>query len=313
MRKFLIHYFYPHESNNYRAKLLHHKSILFFIVVLFAGSFFLSFLRTNYSSVLGISSNVTLQELLVLTNQQRQANGLQPLQLDGTLSQAAEGKASNMLTENYWAHESPSGTTPWVFIKNAGYNYIYAGENLARGFTNTSDVINAWMASPSHRQNVLSSNYRDVGFAIRTGTLNGEETVLVVEMFGSRTAEQPTTVAGTKPEIAVASNISNETTTTVTTTTKVVENSQSQSLGIQINQEPKTQLSLSKQPFINSLRLSSNIVKVIVGLFILTLILDMFVIEKKKIVRFVGHNVDHIFFLTLVLILISFLAKGIIA
>jgi hypothetical protein len=308
MRKFLIHYFLPHENNNYRAKLLHHKSILFFITVLFAGGFLLSFLKTNYSSVLGISSNISMQELLVLTNQERQANGLQPLQLNNELSSAADSKASNMFTENYWAHESPSGLTPWVFIKNAGYGYVYAGENLARGFTNTADVTNAWMASPSHRANVLSGNYRDVGFAIRTGTIGGEETILVVEMFGSRELAQ--VVPAAKPEIAVASNVTETSTTTSTTTTETKPTVNSQSLGIQNNQESRLQLSSNKQPLINSLKLSSDIVRIIVGLFILTLILDMIVIEKKKIVRFVGHNVDHIFFLSMILILIGFLIKG---
>jgi hypothetical protein len=305
MRKFLLHYFLPHESNNYRAKLLHHKSILFLISILFVGSFLFSFLRTNYSSVLGVSSNISFQELLVLTNQQRQANGLQPLQLDGELSSAADGKANDMFSNNYWAHESPSGTTPWYFIKNAGYSYVYAGENLARGFTNTSDVINAWMESPSHRANVLSPNYKDIGFSIRTGTLGGEETVLVVEMFGSRSLAQTATTVN--KEIAVASNI------TETTTTTVVSSPENpQSLGIQINQDSKKQLSAVSQPFFNSLRLSSNIVRIIVGLFILTLLLDMIVIEKKKIVRFVGHNVDHVFFLTMLLILVGFLIKGVI-
>ena len=311
MRKFLIRYFLPHESNNFRAKLLHHKSILFFIAILFAGSFLFSFLRTNYSSVLGISSNISVQELLVITNQERQANGLQPLQLSNELSSAADGKANNMITENYWAHESPSGVTPWVFIKNAGYNYVYAGENLARGFTNTSDVTSAWMASPTHRQNVLSPNYKEVGFAIRTGVLGGEETVLVVEMFGSRELAQ--VPSNTSQEIAVASNITEPTTTTIPAETESNQVNQSQSLGIQINQEQKLQLTKSKQPFVNSLRLSSNIVRIIVALFVLTLILDMFVVEKRKIIRFVGHNVDHIFFLSLILILIGFLVKGSIA
>ena len=90
-----------------------------------------------------------------------------------------------MFAKNYWAHVSPDGTTPWVFIKSAGYSYVYAGENLARGYNTSQDVVTAWMASPEHKQNMLSSNYQNVGFAIVTGNLTGEDTVLVVEMFGS--------------------------------------------------------------------------------------------------------------------------------
>ncbi len=310
MGNFFKHYFYPHEANNYRAKLLHHKSLLFLILILLVGSFFLSFMRTNFSSVLGISSNVTLQELLVLTNKEREANGLPALKLSNELSSAAEGKASSMLSENYWAHESPSGVTPWVFIKNAGYNYTYAGENLARGFTNTEEVINAWMASPTHRQNMLSGNYKEVGFAIRTGVLTGEETVLVVEMFGSRELSGVPQTASTKPEIAAASNNLNK-----EEVKEEVKEEEDKNLvaGINLDQLSKSNISaVKKEPLINSVNFSSNTVRIIVGLVILVLALDMVVVRRKRLVRFVGHNIDHILFLSLVLILIGFLARGVI-
>jgi len=320
MGKFFKHYFYPHESNNYRAKLLHHKTLLFLIIILFVGGFFLSFVKTNFSSVLGISSNVTLQELLVLTNKEREANGLPSLKLSSELSSAAEGKASSMLSENYWSHESPSGATPWVFIKNAGYNYTYAGENLARGFTNTQEVINAWMASPTHRQNMLSSNYKEVGFAIRTGVLTGEETVLVVEMFGSRELSGVPQTASTKPEIAAASNNLSASEEEAAKEEVLEETQESKEekdknlvAGINLDQLSKSNISAAKkQPLINNVSFSSNTVRIIVGLVIFVLALDMMVVKRKKLVRFVGHNIDHIFFLSLVLILIGFLAKGVI-
>src|SRR5258706_10350524 len=90
-----------------------------------------------------------------------------------------------MFAKDYWAHIAPDGTTPWSFIKGAGYNYVYAGENLARGYFSASDVVNAWMASPEHRENMLSSKFADVGFSAQNGKLTGEDTVLVVEMLGS--------------------------------------------------------------------------------------------------------------------------------
>ncbi len=312
MRNFFKHYFYPHESNNYRAKLLHHRTLLFLIIILFIGGFLLSFARTNFSSVLGISNNVTLQELLVLTNKEREANGLPSLKLSNELSVAAEGKANSMLSENYWSHESPSGVTPWVFIKNAGYNYTFAGENLARGFTNTQEVIDAWMASPTHKQNMLSGNYKEVGFAIRTGNLTGEETVLVVEMFGSRELSGVPQTAGTKPEIAVASNTTEEV-VNKESLEEVKEEKENSSLvaGVNLDQLAKSNISAFKnQPLINSLSFSSGTVRVIIGLVILVLVLDMIIIRRKKLVRFVGNNIDHILFLGLILILIGFLAKG---
>ena len=111
-----------------------------------------------------------------------------------------------MFSKDYWAHNAPDGTTPWVFIKNTGYNYIYAGENLARGFNSASDVINAWMNSPEHRQNVLSPNYQNVGFAVATGTLSGEDTVLVVENAWEVPIWLRATAASNMPPVAAVAS-----------------------------------------------------------------------------------------------------------
>src|ERR1035437_634402 len=205
MINFLHHLFLPREANNYRSGLLHHKALLLLILLFVSAGLFTSFIKTNFPSVLGISSNISNQELLILTNQQRQNNNLGSLTDNPELDQAAANKATDMFSKDYWAHNSPDGTTPWVFIKSAGYNYIYAGENLARGFSNTSDVINAWMNSPEHRQNVLSSNYQNVGFAVATGKLSGEDTVLVVEMLGSTSlGGSVATQNSNPPAVAVA-------------------------------------------------------------------------------------------------------------
>src|ERR1035437_7435512 len=211
MKDFLHHLFIPHISNNYRAKLLHRKSILAVIAVLFFAGFSFSAVRTSLPSVLGTFSDISSEQLLLFTNQKRQENALPPLSLNQQLSDAALSKADNMFAQNYWAHISPDGKTPWVFIKAAGYNYIYAGENLARGFTSAQDVINAWMASPEHRKNMLSTNYQSVGYAVETGKLNGEDTVLVVEMLGSTAlaaAPAPTNQLASKTQEIIAATSS---------------------------------------------------------------------------------------------------------
>lgn len=268
----------------------------------------MSYVKTNFPSVLGITSNVSTQELLILTNQQRQSNSLYPLTESSILDQAAVGKASDMFSKNYWAHIAPDGTTPWVFIKGAGYNYIYAGENLARGYNSAQDVVNAWMASPEHRQNMLSSHYQNVGFAVATGSLTGEDTVLVVEMLGSTSLAQapiennsnsPTTVAVASGSPSVVSKA---------TPPPIV--------AAKLNSPSKqTQLAASSplpqaQTLINSSTFSSFSAKAIVSFFILILVLDMVIIERRKIVRFVGHNLDHVLFLSLILIVILILFKG---
>ncbi len=67
---------------------------------------------------------------------------------------------------------------------SSGYQYEFAGENLAKNFIFSQAVVDAWMASPSHRENILRNDYTEVGYAIVNGVLNGEETTLVVQMFG---------------------------------------------------------------------------------------------------------------------------------
>lgn len=282
MKEFLSHLFIPKESNNHRAKILHHTNLFLTIVFLLLASFLIQRIKVSFPSVLGIQADISSEELLSLTNKERQNAGVNSLILSDKLSEAASKKAQDMFDYNYWAHNSPTGKTPWIFIKSAGYKYVYAGENLARGFTTTDSVIKAWMASPDHRNNMLSSNYGDVGFAVSLGKINGEETVLIVGEFGN--LHMPI-AKGKTQEIATA-----EDTSTIGKNVQAVH----------------------KQPLINTLSLSSNIYYVFIIVFIFALMLDMIIIEKKKVMRFVGHNIDHILYLLLVLILIGIWGKGVI-
>jgi len=258
---------------------------LFVVLFLFLGGFFLSIVRTNYPSILGVAADISIERLIMLTNIERQKQGLPPLIENSQLSIAASLKANDMFVQNYWAHNSPDGKTPWYFIREAGYNYTYAGENLAKGFETAEEAVKAWMASPKHRANVLSENFNEVGFAVKKGRLNGEETVLIVEAFGNQ---------GTAPSIAV-------------------NRERQEVFSVSDNEETASFPSVSKQTLIGSLSLTSNISKIILSVFMLTLILDILVVKRKKIIRFVGHNLDHIFFLGLMFILImGALGKGVI-
>jgi hypothetical protein len=301
MINFLRHFFLPREGNNYRSGFLHHKIVFSLILLLVTAGFLTSSVRTNFPAVLGLSANIPTQQLLILTNQQRQNNGLVALTDSSQLDQAAANKAADMFGKDYWAHNAPDGTTPWVFIKGAGYNYVYAGENLARGFNSASDVITAWMNSPEHRQNVLSPNYQNVGFAVATGKLSGEDTVLVVEMLGS--ANLGGSVASdnkTPPVVAVGSpTVQNVQPAAPAQQIPVAKISNSDLLGASVI-----------KPLINSHTFVSLSAGAILSLFIFVLLLDMLVIERKKVVRFVGHNLDHILFLGVIFIVVVILLRG---
>jgi len=127
--------------------------------------------------------------LLESTNQARTDNQLPPLKLNKKLNIAAQSKAVDMAKKNYWSHTTPDGKEPWVFINNANYTYKKAGENLAYGFSNPSQVLSGWLNSPSHRENVLDRDYQDIGFGFTNSPdfdNNGPATI-VVAMYGTST------------------------------------------------------------------------------------------------------------------------------
>ena len=301
------HLFLPRESNNHRARLLHHKSLLILITGLLLGNLLIHFGEQTYPNVLGISHSMTIDDLLFHTNVKRAEAGLSPLQLNTELSNAASGKAQDMMVKNYWAHISPDGVTPWSFIKGAGYEYVYAGENLARGFITAEDVVNAWMASPGHRENILSKNYDDIGFAITTGALSGDDTVLVVQEFGRRVG-----VVAAKEATSIAT-VPSPTLLPVAAQQQQVANLPPPTIAVMptiADRQPIVVASAVNQPLINTKSMSTNVSLILVVLIIIVLALDLWVVQKKNIVRAVAHNMDHIIFFGIVLAAVMLFSKG---
>lgn len=136
-------------------------------------------------------SDISSSTIVSLSNQARQQNRVPILRTNALLTKAAQAKANDMIAAHYFAHISPSKVTPWYWFKQAGYKYSYAGENLAIDYIQSEDVIQAWLNSPLHRANLLSSKYKDIGVAVATGTISGVESLLVVQMFGT---PAPTTI-----------------------------------------------------------------------------------------------------------------------
>ena len=135
-------------------------------------------------SVLGASSDFSSRSLLRATNNNRASAKEPALTIDSKLAAAAQAKASDMVSKNYWSHNSPSGQTPWDFITAAGYQYQVAGENLAYGFGSANATVAAWMNSPEHRANILDRDYQNVGFGVASSLNyqgNGPEIIVVAE------------------------------------------------------------------------------------------------------------------------------------
>src|SRR3990167_6149993 len=165
---FFHHLLIPSEKNNYRARLLHLHSLTIYIIFFFGIIMIYKSTSAGFSTgkVLGIATHITTQELIQEVNGERIKKGLYPLTHNPKLEKAAYDKAKNMFQYNYWAHYGPDGSTPWDFIRAEGYEYEYAGENLAKDFMFSQNVVDAWMASPTHRENILRDRYTEVGFAV---------------------------------------------------------------------------------------------------------------------------------------------------
>ncbi|MBI4092149.1 MAG: hypothetical protein HY427_03035 [Candidatus Levybacteria bacterium] len=280
MFRFLRHLFIPHERNNHRAKIIHNSSlatILSLFLILNFAWYSISLIRPD---ILGVSYSISESELLNLVNKERIDHGLAPLTLNPHLSDAARRKAADMLEKNYWAHFAPDGfTSPWGFIRAAGYNYVHAGENLARGFTDSQSTVNAWMNSQTHRDNLLADKYKDVGFAIVPGTLTGEETVLIVEMFGSTTSQ---TIASL-PQAAIQE--------ASTPSSRVAAVAQED---LNKQEVPLVEAKVETIPKIDSRTTSKAVSTVGLTFLAFAFIMDLAIVERRKIPRIVGHNLDHI-------------------
>lgn len=175
----------PHKGNHYRPHLVRLHGITAVLVLALFIQLSYGFLTAGRLEVLGRVSNVTVSELLTDTNTERATEGLPALQVNEALSDAAFLKARDMFDNNYWAHTSPSGTTPWKWLGDGGYNYDIAGENLAKNYPTSSATVDAWMNSATHRANIMNGKYQDVGFAVVDGLLDGRDTTLVVAYYGS--------------------------------------------------------------------------------------------------------------------------------
>jgi hypothetical protein len=178
------HLFIPHKKNDYKPHFFRELSVA---IILFTSIFLLGASAGSsffiHKTVEGVS--IAASVLVDLTNESRLAYNEPPLVISPKLKEAAQLKGEDMANLGYFAHESPTGVTPWYWFKKVGYEFLYAGENLAINFTEANDVKNAWMNSPKHRDNLLNVKFREIGIATVEGVYNNVPTIFVVQMFGT--------------------------------------------------------------------------------------------------------------------------------
>ena len=149
----------------------------------------LSFLIFFANSVHAINSEQKLtidsKRVIYLVNSERSAKGLQELIESDLLNAVAEKKLNSMLEDDYFAHTSPDGTGPWEWFFHSGYDFAYAGENLATKFKTTKEQHEAWMNSPTHKKNILDEKFTNTGVAVGEREFKGKKVFVTVQVFAT--------------------------------------------------------------------------------------------------------------------------------
>lgn len=203
-RKRLRKHFYdallPHEGNSFKPLLFTMGGVAVVIAFLFLvqAAYFVQtkvvFKQTDFLA------SVLPGVLATLTNKDRAEAGLAMLTEDPALARAAQMKADDMAAKGYFSHVDPDGNQPWIWFDKAGYDYAYAGENLAVNFTDSEDVQKAWMNSPTHHANIVKRQYTRIGIGVAQGTYQGKETTFVVQFFATPRANAAFQVATETPK-----------------------------------------------------------------------------------------------------------------
>ena len=304
--------FHPSHHNDQRPRVLHTESLLYFCFIVLATFGLIKAIRFFPGierSILGYASNITAEQVLEQTNQQRVAQGLPALRLNNQLTQAALSKGQNMFQDQYWAHTSPSGLEPWSFIKNAGYAYKAAGENLARDFSTTGDMMSAWMSSPTHQENILSSKFQEIGIAVIDGSLGGFETTLVVQMFGTPAGAQ--TVA-TLPQPAVSEVKAAETNTAPAPTQAEKPTLETETAPTTVYSTDVVEPVSRDSVLLTPLQLTKAFFLAVVILIAMTLVYDTFIASHRKALSVVRKNLGHLMLFGAVTFIIVFFRSGVV-
>ncbi len=201
MRKHLHNFFIPHEGNDYHPHILHTKRAFFYSTAfLITKIIVVGFALLLPAQVFVIPDVLQQQqsEIVALTNQVRESRGVQVLEQEGKLFTSSQHKADDMGLHSYFSHTSPNGEKLADFLIKSGYDYEAAGENLAVGFSSAEELIDAWIASPTHYNNLIDTDFQEFGVGLTAGSYEGHPVVYVASHFGS-----PKSL----PEVEVAAEI----------------------------------------------------------------------------------------------------------
>lgn len=180
------------KNHSHKYKRVYHPYLPAMLIFMLSG-FLLFASSLQGSQVLNYATSIDDLSLLDSTNTARGSSGSNGLKLSESLDKAAQTKADDMASKNYWSHITPEGEQPWSFIESAGYSYGFASENLAYGFSTSEETIKGWLNSPNHAQAMLDGKVSEVGFGIANSEDfqgKGPQTVIVA-MYASPSSASP--------------------------------------------------------------------------------------------------------------------------
>lgn len=312
---YLAHLLFPRHSNNHKARVLHPSVLAIISFALLTFELVTRFaVPVTSPTTLGYASQISPSEVIRLTNIKRSESGLSPVTFSQTLTDAAKEKGEHMLANDYWAHTAPDGTEPWFFFTKHGYKYRYAGENLARDFTNPQSAVEAWMASPSHRDNMLSAKYQEIGVAVVEGDLAGSDSTIVVQLFGTQLSavSQSVPVAKANVEITPTKTVAlvvNSPTPTLTPSPEPTDPTETIVAG-GVPLPPSANLTATTTGFLSAFETTRGVsILVLSTLFIITL-LDWIIILTKKVPRIGGRSFAHLAFLGMIIVVVLIVQSG---
>lgn len=290
-------HFIPHQGNDHRPHLLRNKNtrnIVFLVIFLEIFTFLIP--TITHINKNGGGASVLPAILSDLTNNERQSQKINTLTVNPLLNKAAEMKAQDMATYGYFAHTSPSGKTPWYWILEVGYNYQYAGENLAINFVDSKDVTSAWMNSPTHKANIVKENYTEIGTGIATGIYEGRETIFVAQVYANPVNKQPIKISDISKNENAKADIENdikptvlgaetkeELPNTLADNNEPIEETITPNLINEVNtaletkSEDKTNPTFLQKAFASPRNTASSIISIIFILISISLILNIFI------------------------------------
>lgn len=146
---------------------------------------------------ISVRAAVLPDDVVIESNKARAKEGLQLLVPSEALMAAAQARAEDMARSGFFAHKGADGSSPWRWVKDQGYSFSRAAENLAVNYEDADGVVAGWLASPGHRANLLDGRLEEIGIGVADGMHKGERATYVVQYLATR-------VEGTLSQAAAA-------------------------------------------------------------------------------------------------------------